>query len=361
MRIVHTEASWGWGGQEIRILRESIALRSRGHEVIIACDIRSSIYKSALSDGLKFPVRLGQKRPADFSSLRGALLSLKPDLVVCHSSTDHWLCALTRLSAAAKFPIIRARHISTPIQRNPFTDWLYRGGCDAITTTSESIREAMIQQTLVPGGKVVSIPTGIDANEFGLLSKGQAREFLNLPEKGLILGIVATLRSWKGHSDLLLAFSKIKLDATLIVIGDGPQRSALEQSARDLAITEKILFVGQQSSVSTWLAALDLFVLPSFANEGVPQAILQAMATGLPIVTCPVGGIPEALEHYSASFFTPAREPLRLQQVLEQRLSSLDELPTRIALRQVPFSISKMTDACEALYEHVVHRDVRPR
>ncbi len=109
-----------------------------------------------------------------------------------------------------------------------------------------------------------------------------------------LVGIVATLRSWKGHRFLVDALPRLEhRDAQLLVVGDGPQREALERQVAALGLTGRVTFAGQQDDVAPWLAAIDVFVLPSYSNEGVPQALLQAMFARVPCVTTDAGGIPE--------------------------------------------------------------------
>ena len=109
-----------------------------------------------------------------------------------------------------------------------------------------------------------------------------------------IVGIVATLRSWKGHRFLVDALPRLRhADARLVIVGAGPQRAALDAQVAQLRLGDRVLFAGQQIDVSRWLSALDVFVLPSYANEGVPQALLQAMFAQIPCVTTGIGAIPE--------------------------------------------------------------------
>ena len=80
------------------------------------------------------------------------------------------------------------------------------------------------------------------------------------------------------------------------MVGDGPQREALEALARELAIAERVRFAGNQSDVAPWMRAFDLFCLPSYANEGVPQSLMQAMACGLAVISTPVSSIGEIVQ-----------------------------------------------------------------
>ena len=102
-----------------------------------------------------------------------------------------------------------------------------------------------------------------------------ARAQLGLAARSPLVGIVATLRSWKGHRFLIEALAA--RGATLVIVGDGPQREALRQRSRSSASRERVRFAGNQRDVVPWMQALDVFALPSYANEGVPQALVQAM------------------------------------------------------------------------------------
>jgi glycosyltransferase involved in cell wall biosynthesis len=156
---------------------------------------------------------------------------------------------------------------------------------------------------------VLSIPTGIDTNTFrppSARERTAARNAVGADPGTLVVGIVATLRSWKGHRYLIEGFADAWARSTaadaqskkppamrLVIVGDGPQRDALEALVDSLGIRAQVRFGGNQPNVIPWLHAMDLFALPSYANEGVPQAILQAMACGVPVITTDAGAIGE--------------------------------------------------------------------
>ena len=131
------------------------------------------------------------------------------------------------------------------------------------------------------------MPTGIDTARFRPGDRNAARATLDLPLDRKLVGIVATLRSWKGHRFLIEAMPGRTRD--LAIVGDGPQRAALEALVAKHGLRARVTFAGNQADVVPWLQALDVFALPSYANEGVPQALIQAMLVGLPCVTTNVG------------------------------------------------------------------------
>ncbi len=351
MRILHTEASSGWGGQEIRILTESQVFIRHQHEVILAADVDSQIAKKASSYGVRaFPIRLKKKRWADFLALRQVIKQEKPDVINCHSSTDHWLSALARLTLKQKPAIVRTRHISAPVHRNKPTRWLYNKGAEAVMTTGVSICKLLTGDGFVDANSVFSVPTGIDTDVFIAGNTQKQRELLNLPSNHFIFGICATLRSWKGHSDLVQAFDLLhNPNISLIIVGDGPQLDNCIKLISETHFPHNIHLVGNQSNVLPYLQAMDCFVLPSYANEGVPQALLQAMSVGLPVISCPIGGIPESLEGYAQGTLVPTKSPEALAKAMSNQIEKKSKKLT--PTRHTPFTLEGMYLSALAVYE----------
>jgi glycosyltransferase involved in cell wall biosynthesis len=140
-----------------------------------------------------------------------------------------------------------------------------------------------------------------------------------------LVGIVATLRSWKGHRYLLEALAAMtRKDVLLAIVGDGPQRAVLEARAAELGIAGRVHFAGNQDDVAPWMEAFDLFCLPSYANEGVPQALMQAMACGLAVVTTPVGSIEEIVSDGTTGVLVPPQDVPRLSDAIVRLLDADD-------------------------------------
>lgn len=321
MRILHTEASCGWGGQEIRILEEASGLIARGHEVSVACPPHARLYTEAGRFGVQvvsMPIEF--KTRAGFFSLRNYLSTHPFDAVNTHSSADSWLTGLACATLQQAPAIVRTRHISAPVSGNLFNRWLYRRAA-RVVTTGESLRLQLLAALQLDPGKVVSVPTGIDTRRFSPADKTSARITLGLDPAKRYLGIVATLRSWKGHAYLLDAFSRLgQTDVHLLVVGDGPQLPAIREKIAALGIDARVSLAGQQTNPEMWLGAIDVFCLPSYANEGVPQALVQAMMCGLPIVTTPVGAILEAVTDSQSALVVPPRDAPALTAAISRLL-----------------------------------------
>lgn len=315
LSIVHTESSCGWGGQELRILAEARGMIERGHRVTLVAPPAARIYAEA--SRFRVPVvalPIERKRLGGIGALRDWLLVHPVDVINTHSSTDSWLAALAWASLKRPPPIVRTRHISAPVPDNVASRWLYRHASRFVVTTGSALRDALVARLRLDPARVLSIPTGIDTQAFQPPTprdRKRARAAIGVDDACFVVGIVATLRSWKGHRYLVEGFARMATSGepdakpmTLVLVGDGPQREALEAQVDALGIRDRVRFAGNQANVIPWLHALDLFVLPSYANEGVPQAVLQAMACGLPVVTTDAGAIGEVA--YEASGGRPA-------------------------------------------------------
>lgn len=296
LRIVHTEASCGWGGQEIRVLNEASGMLARGHSVTLLCPASARILVEASARGVPaVALPIGKKRISGVLALRQWLAVHPTDVINTHSSTDTWLTAFATRFLRHAPPIVRTRHISAPIPGNLPTRWLYRRATRHVVTTGEALRQQVIDQLALEPARVTSVPTGV-ASRFAPGDRTAARMALGLPSRAFVVSIIATLRSWKGHRFLIEAFARLDDPyARLLIVGDGPQRAALEAQVSALGLASRVMMPGNQRDVLPWLHATDVFALPSYANEGVPQAILQAMACALPVISTPIGAIREAV------------------------------------------------------------------
>ena len=359
MKILHTEASCGWGGQEIRILEESKGLIGRGHEVTVACPAHARMASEATRFGVPvvaLPIEF--KTAAGFLALRRYLASEAPDVVNTHSSADSWLTGLACATLSNPPAIVRTRHISAPVSGNLFNRWLY-ARAKGVVTTGESLRRHLMETLDLDPARLVSVPTGIDTERFCPVKcaadKAAAKAALGLDPQRRHLGIVATLRSWKGHLFLLDAVARLnRPELHLLIVGEGPMRAPIEEKIVALGIQSRVTLTGQRNDPEHWLQAMDVFCLPSYANEGVPQAILQAMLCALPIVTTPVGAILEAVSDGGTALVVPPKNADALGIAIARLLDDAT-LASRLGaaarrLASADFSREAMLDRMEALF-----------
>lgn len=355
LRIVHTESSLGWGGQEIRILSEAQGLMRRGHDVRVLCPSESRIFAEAgrwQVPAVALPI--AAKRLAAVRALAAWLRAHDCDVVNTHSSTDSWLVALAQRLGAPRRPVVRTRHISAPVPRNPFSRWLYEKAAARIVTTGEALKRQLVEVNGFEERRIISVPTGVDAGRFRPGAPSAARAALGLPEDRLLVGIVATLRGWKGHAFLVEALALLPTTIALVIVGDGPQRENLRAQTARLNLMERVFMPGNRSDVVPWLQALDIFALPSWANEGVPQALVQAMLCGLPCVTTTVGSIAELAAHEATALIVPPRDAKALAAAIARLASDVGLRRTLGAAARrhcvENFSVERMLDRMEEVF-----------
>lgn len=300
IKVLHTEWSDGWGGQEIRIISEMLAVRKKGVKVFLACRGHATIKQKALEQNI--PVfTLPFRGNADFKtlfSLKKLVKQYQIDIINTHSGKDTWVGGLAAKLSGAKF--IRTRHLSNRIRSNR-TNFINELA-DFIFTTGESVRADMIKYNRIKPNRIQSIPTGIDAEVFNpaLYDRMACRQQFELQEDEIAIGIIAVLRQFKRH-DLFLQMAKALVaqypekKLVFLIAGDGPQKDKLVSMAGQLGLASRIRFLGYVSNVPELLSALDIFVLSSDSKEGVPQSVMQALFMGKAVVATNSGSTKDLL------------------------------------------------------------------
>jgi glycosyltransferase involved in cell wall biosynthesis len=283
------------------------------------------------------------------------------DILNTHSSLDSWVGFLAWLTLGKPIKLVRTRHLSTKVVPNWPTRRLYQAP-DAVITTSRDILVLLHQHLGVPRERLHAIPTGVSLADFAPQTPDlELAAHLKLPTGAFVFGTVSVLRSWKGHLYLLEALRHLHtegLEVILLVVGDGPYHPVIEEKIQELKLTEQVRLVGHQDQIPEWLALMDAFVLASYANEGVPQALLQALAVGKPVVATRTGGIPEVIVPEETGLLVPPRDSQALAQAMSRLLqdSPLREKlsqqgPQMVASR---YSLEQMADAVEAVYAWIM-------
>jgi glycosyltransferase involved in cell wall biosynthesis len=191
------------------------------------------------------------------------------------------------------------------------------------------------------------------------------RDEYGLPPDGPIVGVVARLEPEKGHPTLLEAWPSVLAavpDATLLVVGEGSRREALQVMAIELGVADRVVFTGRRDDVPAVTAALDVAVLPSY-REALGLTILEAMALSRPVVASNVGGIPEMIEDGVTGLLVPPHDPDALAAAIVRLLRDhpLADTLGRAGhdLVHERFCIELMVDAVERIYDEGA-RSVRP-
>ncbi len=362
LSILHTESSIGWGGQELRILTEMEGMARRGHRVHLLTAGTADILPAARARGLAATgLPIEAKKLTGLVAVRRWLAreGAAFDVINTHSSTDAWLVALACATLPRMPPVVRTRHVSTPVNNAPATRWLYRRATAHLVVTGEALKRQLVRDNGIDAERITSVRTGIDLARFRPLDRARARVRCGVDARPAV-AILATLRDLKGHDDLLDAWRLLRERVPgwqLLVIGDGPRRAHLEGRVAALGLAGDVRFAGNQDDVPAWYACADIAVLPSYGDEGVPQSLMQAAACGLPAVATPIGAIPEAVVDGKTGILVPPRAPPALADALVRLMTDAD-LRARMgaaahAYAQANFGIDAMLDAMEAVFARV--------
>ena len=147
------------------------------------------------------------------------------------------------------------------------------------------------------------------------------------------------------------------LNLKLLIVGDGPQRSELTQLAKQLSLTDSVIFTGFQADPQTYLSIMDVFLLPSL-SEGTSMTLLEAMSFSKPSIATAVGGTPEILQHQKTGLLTTNKDATDLTQAIiklskDQALRSKLGKSARVQYES-KLTLKAMTQAYEALYKRLL-------
>jgi glycosyltransferase involved in cell wall biosynthesis len=241
-----------------------------------------------------------------------------------------------------------------------------------LLVNAEGIRDHILKTGSASPGKIVVIHNGLYAgpqnepqNEIDARALRERRRTGLLAELGLdpdarVVGCVAGLKPVKGHRYLLEAAAKVmKADARvhLVLVGDGELRDEIAAHARRLGIGARTSLLGYREDSAQLAAAFDVAALASL-SEGLPNAVMEAMAAGAPVVATAVGGVPELIEDGETGFLVPPADAEALAERIEYALSQVDQAGL-IAMRGRQFIIERfgmerMVAAVERLYDEII-------
>lgn len=360
IRILHTESSKNMGGQELRILLEMERMREIGFESLLAARTGTPILAEAERRGLRvFAIPMHNRLdPISMAILWRLMRREKIDVVNAHGSRDAWVAFLVARLLGVR--TVRSRHVANPIRRHRIGQMIYGWLCDKVVTTSESIREGLIERG-VDAEKIISVPTGVEVETYAAVKRdGAIRRELGIPERAPLVGMISALRGDKGPDVFLDACNRLldsRGDVWCVLAGDGWMRQQLDAQLATLPQRERIVMAGYRRDIPQLLAELDVLVLAAKIPEGVPQAILQAHAARVPVVATRVGGISEVAREGETAFTAQPNDPDSLvdavRRALEDRALAEILAANGHALVRESYSIEVMLRRMAEIYRNL--------
>ncbi len=302
MRILHSESSANWGGQEFRTLEQLRWLADHGHVVALAAPPGGVIAKRAEEAGIAlYPIEFhGQFDPRAILRARRAVSAHGAQIVDCHGSRDGAAFAFAR----GLCPVIRSRHISQPLKGKLRRQLMWRWGCDHVIATAECVKHGLVDAGLVPSDRVTVIGEWA-ADAFFDTSRRQEhraavhREF-SIPDKCPVVSVIGMVRDDKAQDVLIRTIDEMRRRGRTVValivgsapIGQEAYERSLHDLMRELGLVDHVVFTGYRDDVPRLAQASDALVVTS-RIEAQSRTVPQAFASVVPVVASRVGGVSE--------------------------------------------------------------------
>jgi L-malate glycosyltransferase len=353
MKIAHVVDSMEVGGAETLVSQMCKLQREQGHNPsVYAIGPLGALGEMLRMEGFSVQAHVGQHLSDSARRFFQLFRATKPEVVHVHNPTPAIYAGVSARLAGVP-TVIATRHSLVGPPRNvkaelkfalagTCCDWIV-GICDATTHNLKSIHVA-------PARKIVRVYNGAVP-----LKRTTGPEY---PAKsGFTLVFVGRLAAVKNHPLLLRAFSAAvakRPDLRLWMVGDGPERAALESLAAELGIRGQVKFWGQQLDVAPFFSAADAFIMSS-RSEGLPMSLLQGFSLGVPAIVTEVGGMAEVVRLAEAGITVSPSESQEMTNAILQ-LASGDAERARmgenaVAAFRAHFSLESMCDAYMKLYK----------
>ena len=277
------------------------------------------------------------------------------DILHCHTHTPAFYGALAVALAGTPVMLSHVHGLGRTrnVRRRLGNLVIFRRVAKVICVAEAVRKDVLKTNWRVDPAKLLVLENSVDYERFAdvSISCREAKGKLGLCADDFVFGAVGRLTPTKGLPYLLEAFSIVRQhvpSAQLVLLGDGPSKANLEQQAMQMPCRQAIHFLGHRPGIAELLRGLDVFVLSSVA-EGMPRALLEAMAEGIPCVATAVGGIPEVFRGSDADFLAPPRDAAALAQKMI--------LVARMSGRQRAAIGAEAQERIRRLYSHEVVRE----
>ena len=382
LRQLHISTSKDDGGTDRYSVRIAAQMQARGDSVVYACRSRSFTEAQCKAKGIATrPLRVHNSGDIA-AAVKIAALAVKEraEVIHVHRRSDFVMAALGvsiarpvfRLWNLPRPALVLHSHVMRPLGAPAkISGWFFRSAADAALAVSRAGREFLINKHTLAPDFVRVLLNGISLSDYATpddsrapLWRRERRREWNIPETAFVLGMVGRLGQ-KGQWDLLSVVPDlltVRPNLHIVLIGPETKPGDTEryrQRAKELGICDRVTITGPREDIAAAMTSFDLFVhLPR--EEAFGLVLVEAMASGLPLVVSQVGGCAEVAQENVTALFVPAGDADALKSVLKSALG-----PDSDALRQrlgaagpdvaARFSLERQTESLHEIYRELCH------
>jgi glycosyltransferase involved in cell wall biosynthesis len=356
MKILLLTTHMNFGGISSYTFSLAKILVELGHDVYCASS-NGDICAQLEKNGIRYlPIPINTKSELSpkvlISLIKLLLFHRKEKFDILHAQTRVTQVLAWYFSKITKIPYVTTCHgfFRKHMGRQIFPCW-----GQIVFAISDAVKKHLMIDFYVPSKNIALVPNGIEVEKFTVAEKRADPKY-----KDRAVGIIARLSSVKGHIYLIQAMAEVIKefpDAKLYIFGHGNNKYELVRLVEKLKITENVFFLPAVSNTAKVLQEIDIFVMPSI-QEGLGLSILEAQASGLPVVASNVGGIPTIVKHDISGLLCPPKNPAALSGAI-LRLMEDRGLAIRLGQKgrqdvESMFNLQIMTSKIEKVYKEVL-------
>jgi glycosyltransferase involved in cell wall biosynthesis len=371
-RLAFLITSLSWGGAQVQLVRLARELKLRGWDVRVVSMLEPGVFADELHQA-DIPVdslfmSRGVPAPSGIFKLASILHRWNPTVLCSFMYHANLLGRAAGRLVGVPVIVSSIRNENLGNRMRERIDRLTNWASDAITTNSTLAAAGLTQRGVVAPGRLLVIPNSIQVDRYAKNPGIRPRQRLELGignDEFLWLS-VGRLEQDKDHENLLAAMGLLDgkgIRASVRVAGEGPDRDRLEAAAAELNLQDRVKFLGTLRDLRPLYHAADGFVLPS-RREGLPNVIMEALASGLPVVASRVGGVPELVHEGESGILVPPRDAEALaaamRRLMDTPVARRREMGAR-GRRHVEenFGVGAVTDQWESLFQELARRKWR--
>jgi glycosyltransferase involved in cell wall biosynthesis len=370
MRVMFLSTSMGMGGADKQLLSAAQLMQAQGYDVcIVSLTELGPMGLEARSQGIRtesLDMRRGVPDPRGLIRLIRLVRAWRPDVLHSHMVHANLMARVVRLFARIPVMISTIHNI---YEGGPLWMAAYRisnGLVDHMTIISEAAADRFVKERIVPRELLTCVPNGVDTERFRQVAPGTRaalRSSIGVKDHEFVWLAVGRFELATDYPNMLRAFAQVRQresSAVLLLVGHGSLQVETESLAQSLGLGDRVRFLGVRSDVPEVMASADGYVMSS-AWEGMPIALLEAAAAGLPIVATRVGGNHEVVRDGESGYLVPPRDHEALGQAMLRLMQQAPEERRAMGERgrehvRVHYGLGRVVERWEDLYRQVSAR-----